>query len=182
LAPASIAPAHLLLHAGWNTGPPLLLLAEEKVQRRLEHLLVGRARLDVGLPRPGLLQLLDERPRDGEVDAAQRGGERFDGGPRRPGMGLAKFIRMSWRSHGIHRKRDLGDDRPSRHHRRWLDSTATALAACFEQWKNLGRTSARFCSFITSASCTTLVRHSRPSRSGSITSGNFATRRAATFR
>jgi hypothetical protein len=63
-----------------------------------------------------------------------------------------------------------------------LISTATAFASCFEQWKNLGRTSARFRSVITSASCTTLVRHNRPSRSGSTTSGNFATSRAATFR
>jgi hypothetical protein len=99
LAPAGIAPAHLPFHAGWNTGPPLLLLGEEQVQRRLEHLLVGRARLDVGLASPGLLQLPDERPRDGEVDAAQRGGERFDDGPRWRGTGRAKFIRMNWRSH-----------------------------------------------------------------------------------
>jgi hypothetical protein len=99
LAPAGIAPPHLPLHAGWNAGSALLLLGEEQVQRRLEHLLVGRARLDVRLARPGLLQLPDERPRDGEVDATQRGGERFDDGPRRPGMGKAKFIRMNWRSH-----------------------------------------------------------------------------------
>jgi len=99
LALAGIAPAHLPLHAGWNTGPPLLLLGEEQVQRRLEHLLVGCARLDVGLARPRLLQLPDERPRDGEVDAAQRGGERFDDGPCRRGTEQAKFIRMNWRSH-----------------------------------------------------------------------------------
>jgi hypothetical protein len=60
-------------------------------------------------------------------------------------------------------------------------STATSLASCFEQWKNLGITSARFASVMTFASGTRLERHSRPSRSGSTTSGNRATSRDATF-
>ncbi len=61
-------------------------------------------------------------------------------------------------------------------------STATCFASCFEQWKNLGSASARFASVMTFASWTMLVRHSRPSRNGSTTSGNRATSRAATFR
>ena len=61
-------------------------------------------------------------------------------------------------------------------------STASCFASCFEQWKNFVSTSARFASVMTFASCTMLVRHSRPSLSGSTTSGNRATSRAATFR
>jgi hypothetical protein len=63
-----------------------------------------------------------------------------------------------------------------------LISTATCFASCFEQWKNFGSTSARFASVMTFASWTMLVRHNRPSRRGSATSGNRATSRAATFR
>jgi hypothetical protein len=60
--------------------------------------------------------------------------------------------------------------------------TATSFASCFEQWKNLGRTSARFRSVMTFASGTMPVRHNRPSRNGCTTSGNRVTSRAATFR
>ena len=63
-----------------------------------------------------------------------------------------------------------------------LSSTATCFASCFEQWKNRGSTAERFCSVMTFASGTMLVRHNRPSRNGSTTSGNRATSRAATFR
>ena len=52
-----------------------------------------------------------------------------------------------------------------------------------EQWKNLGQHLGRgSASVMTFASWTMLVKHSRPSRSGSTTSGNRATSRAATFR
>ena len=61
-------------------------------------------------------------------------------------------------------------------------STATCFASCFEQWKNFGSTSARFALVMTFASGTMLERHSSPSLSGSTTSGNRATSRAATFR
>ncbi len=61
-------------------------------------------------------------------------------------------------------------------------STATCFASCFEQWKDFGSTSARFASVMTFASWTMLVRHSRPSLSGSTTSGNRPTSLAATFR
>jgi hypothetical protein len=61
-------------------------------------------------------------------------------------------------------------------------STATCCASCFEQWKNFGSTSARFASVMTFARGTMLERQGRPSRSGSTTSGNRATSRAATFR
>jgi hypothetical protein len=61
-------------------------------------------------------------------------------------------------------------------------SAATSLASCFEQWKNLGRTSARLASVMTLASATTLVMQRRPSFRGSTTSGKRATSLAATFR
>ena len=61
-------------------------------------------------------------------------------------------------------------------------SAATCFASCFEQWKNFGITSARFSLVITFASWMTLVMQSRPSRTGSTTSGNFWTSRAATCR
>ena len=52
-------------------------------------------------------------------------------------------------------------------------SATTCFASCFEQWKNLGITSARFSLVITFASWMTLVMQSRPSRTGSTTSGNL---------
>jgi len=79
-------------HAGWNTGPPLLLLGEEQVQRRLEHLLVGAPGWTWDWP-ASPSSASRRTPRDGEVDAAQRGGERFDDGPCRRGTEQAKFIR-----------------------------------------------------------------------------------------
>ena len=61
-------------------------------------------------------------------------------------------------------------------------STATCFASCLEQWKNFGSTAARFASVMTFASWTMFERQSRPSLSGSTTSGNRATSLAATFR
>ena len=61
-------------------------------------------------------------------------------------------------------------------------STATALASCFDRWKNSGMTSALFSGVMTLASWTTLVMQSLPARSGSTTSGNRWMRWAATFR
>jgi hypothetical protein len=61
-------------------------------------------------------------------------------------------------------------------------SMATTFASRFDRWKNLGITSARFSGVITRASSTTLVMQSRPSRSGSTTSGNCCTSWAATLR
>jgi hypothetical protein len=61
----------------------------------------------------------------------------------------------------------------------WI-SASTCFASCFEQWKNFGITSARFSLVITLASSMALVMQSRPSRTGSTTSGNLWTSRAAT--
>jgi hypothetical protein len=61
-------------------------------------------------------------------------------------------------------------------------SIATSFASRFDRWKNLGITSARFSGDITRASSTTLEMQSRPSRSGSTTSGNCWTSWAATLR
>ncbi|HET8734345.1 MAG TPA: hypothetical protein VFM45_11315 [Anaeromyxobacteraceae bacterium] len=63
----------------------------------------------------------------------------------------------------------------------WISAT-TCFASWRDRWKNLGSTSPRFSSVITLASSMTLVMQSRPSRSGSSTSGNFRTRRAPTCR
>jgi hypothetical protein len=60
-------------------------------------------------------------------------------------------------------------------------STATAFASCFDRPRNCGRTSALFSGVITLASSSTTVMHSLPSLSGSTTSGNLWTSRAATF-
>jgi hypothetical protein len=61
-------------------------------------------------------------------------------------------------------------------------SATTAFASCFEQWKKRGIIVARFSEVSTFASSTTLVMQSRPSRSGSTTSGNSWTSSAAVFR
>jgi len=61
-------------------------------------------------------------------------------------------------------------------------ATATALASCFDRWKNCGMTSALFSGVMTLASWTTLVMQSFPARSGSASSGNRWMRWAATFR
>jgi hypothetical protein len=61
-------------------------------------------------------------------------------------------------------------------------SARTSFASCFERWKNLGRTSTRFASVMAFARARMLVMQRRPSLRGSTTSGNFATRRAATLR
>jgi hypothetical protein len=61
-------------------------------------------------------------------------------------------------------------------------SAATCFASCFEQRKNLCITSARFSLVITFASWMALAMQSRPSRTGSTTSGNLWTSRAATWR
>ena len=61
-------------------------------------------------------------------------------------------------------------------------SAAIAFASSRERWKNRGSTSCRFASVMTFASARMEERQSRPSRSGSTTSGNRATSRAATFR
>jgi len=61
-------------------------------------------------------------------------------------------------------------------------SATTCLASCFERWKNLAGTVARFSSVITFASCGTFEMQSRPSRSGSAISGNFPSSRDATCR
>jgi hypothetical protein len=61
-------------------------------------------------------------------------------------------------------------------------SAATSFASRFESWKKRGRTSARFSAVRTFESSTMLVKHSRPSRSGSTTSGNLWMSSAAVFR
>jgi hypothetical protein len=61
-------------------------------------------------------------------------------------------------------------------------STATCSASCRDRWKNRGSTSYRFASVVTRASTITVVRHNRPSRSGSTISGNRMTSRVATWR
>ncbi len=61
-------------------------------------------------------------------------------------------------------------------------SATTCFASWRDRWKNFGSTSSRFSSVSTFASSITLVMQRRPSRSGSITSGNFRTRRAPTWR
>ncbi len=51
------------------------------------------------------------------------------------------------------------------------NSAVTAFASRFDMWKKRGSTSRRFSGVMTFASSTTLVRHRRPSRRGSMTSG-----------
>ena len=60
-------------------------------------------------------------------------------------------------------------------------SATTCLASCFEQLKNFAGTVARFSSVMTLASCGTFETQSRPSLSGSATSGKRRTSRAATW-
>jgi hypothetical protein len=52
-----------------------------------------------------------------------------------------------------------------------FSSAETSFASLFERWKNLGRTSARLSAVATFESSTMLVKQSRPSLSGSTTSG-----------
>ena len=61
-------------------------------------------------------------------------------------------------------------------------AAASCLASSRESPKNFGRTSRPFFSVITRASSTTVVKQSRPSRTGSSTSGNFRINRAPTIR
>jgi hypothetical protein len=52
-----------------------------------------------------------------------------------------------------------------------FSSEDTSFASRFERWKKRGRTAAMFSGVATFESSTTLVKQSRPSRSGSTTSG-----------
>jgi hypothetical protein len=57
-----------------------------------------------------------------------------------------------------------------------------AFASRFDTWKKRGRSSFRFSGVRFFASSTIEVKQSRPSRSGSTTSGNFWRSSAAVFR
>jgi hypothetical protein len=61
-------------------------------------------------------------------------------------------------------------------------SAETAFASVLESWKNRGSTSPLFSGVMTFASSTTLVRHKRPSRRGSMISGYRWISSAAVFR
>ena len=61
-------------------------------------------------------------------------------------------------------------------------SAVIAFASRFETWKNLGRSVPRFSGVRLFDSSTMLVKESRPSRSGSMTSGNFWMSSAAILR
>jgi hypothetical protein len=63
-----------------------------------------------------------------------------------------------------------------------ISSAVTSFASRFESVKKRGRTSPRFSNVITFASSATLVRHRRPSRIGTSTSGNSWMSSAAVLR
>jgi hypothetical protein len=111
LAAAAVAFLDRALHLRRDGRLPLLLLREEQVERRVEHLLVGRTGLDMRLPGPGPLQLVEEIPRNREVDAAEVGGHRFDrDGPweSRESFGAAstRFNRLNRSGRGDRNRRD----------------------------------------------------------------------------
>ena len=114
LTAAAVPLPHGALHPGRDGRFSLLLPSEEQVERRVEHLLVGRPGLDVGLPGLRALQLVEQSRRDREVEAAEVGGDRFDRGASRDGResfpgGQSQFNWLNWS-----RNRHRGDDRPPR--------------------------------------------------------------------
>ncbi len=130
LALPAVPDPHLPLHAGRNRRLPLPLLLDEQFQRGRQHLFVGGARLDVRLASLGLLQERHELTRYGEVHPRLGGRHRLHHGWRPQGqghppieVGTIPSNRLDDRRRRLQRcqERDLGDDRPSRHHRRRKD-------------------------------------------------------------
>jgi hypothetical protein len=60
-------------------GAPFGLLRQQEIQRSLQHLLRRGAGLGVPLSLPRGLELLDELLRDGHVETAEVGGQRYEG-------------------------------------------------------------------------------------------------------
>jgi len=122
LAAAPVPGTDPSLHRRRNRCTALLLRGEQRVERRVEDLLGGGPGPGMGLAGPGSLQLLEELLRNGDVQPAQRPGERLHPRPHPFGVGRIQFNRMNWR--GRRRRAGwrrqvcgAGGDRPERHDR-----------------------------------------------------------------
>ena len=115
---ALLRPLHLSPAAG--------LLLQLQIQRRLDHLLLRRARLHVPLSPAGRLELVEELARHGQVDAALVGRQRLDPHRRgrarlRPRAGQGSFVRTKLGPKQIrphHRHHLPPGDHPRRQDRR----------------------------------------------------------------
>ena len=108
-------PLHdLSLHPGRDRALPLPLLLDEKLQRRGEHLLVGRAGGAACFAGLRLLEQPHELPGDRDVHPARSCCHRLDEGPRLLPSGHVQFAWANFRD----RRRHLLDrnHRPSRFH------------------------------------------------------------------
>jgi hypothetical protein len=126
---------------------------------------------------------------DGET--AGRGNLWFEGRGRRPDPGEPEFNRVNGERQGLRRggsgappsavaetveaDEALGRTAVTKSRRgttgRGASSAEISFASCFEQWKNRGRTTARFSGVMTRASSTMLLMQRLPCRSASSTSG-----------